>query len=72
MALLLSTVTPMSLTSAPMMAPRTAAAVRFPKLAMSEEANVDEQYWWHDKYRPRKPRYFNRVHTGYEWNKYVV
>jgi len=29
-----------------------------------------EQYWWHDKYRPRKPRYFNRVHTGYEWNKY--
>lgn len=27
-------------------------------------------YWWHDKYRPRKPKYFNRVHTGYEWNKY--
>ena len=27
-------------------------------------------YWWHDKYRPRKPRYFNRVKTGYEWNKY--
>lgn len=26
--------------------------------------------WWHDKYRPRKPKYFNRVHTGYEWNKY--
>lgn len=25
---------------------------------------------WQDKYRPRKPRYFNRVHTGYEWNKY--
>jgi len=29
-----------------------------------------ETYLWHDKYRPRKPRYFNRVHTGYEWNKY--
>ncbi|KAK6246548.1 hypothetical protein SCA6_009638 [Theobroma cacao] len=29
-----------------------------------------EGYWWHDKYRPRKPKYFNRVHTGYEWNKY--
>ncbi|KAF3788581.1 hypothetical protein EJ110_NYTH19038 [Nymphaea thermarum] len=29
-----------------------------------------EVYWWHDKYRPRKPKYFNRVHTGYEWNKY--
>ncbi|OUM57783.1 hypothetical protein PIROE2DRAFT_17119 [Piromyces sp. E2] len=27
-------------------------------------------YKWQDKYRPRKPRYFNRVHTGYEWNKY--
>ncbi|XP_047997249.1 cactin [Leguminivora glycinivorella] len=25
---------------------------------------------WPDKYRPRKPRYFNRVHTGFEWNKY--
>mmetsp|Transcript_55167 Transcript_55167/g.175502 ORF Transcript_55167/g.175502 Transcript_55167/m.175502 type:complete len:256 (+) Transcript_55167:1218-1985(+) len=29
-----------------------------------------QAYWWHDKYRPRKPKYFNRVHTGYEWNKY--
>ncbi|KAL3743499.1 hypothetical protein ACJRO7_018747 [Eucalyptus globulus] len=27
-------------------------------------------YDWQDKYRPRKPKYFNRVHTGYEWNKY--
>merc|ERR1712144_172410 len=27
-------------------------------------------YWWHNKYRIRKPKYFNRVHTGYEWNKY--
>mmetsp|Transcript_6513 Transcript_6513/g.15636 ORF Transcript_6513/g.15636 Transcript_6513/m.15636 type:complete len:764 (-) Transcript_6513:141-2432(-) len=27
-------------------------------------------YWWHDKYKPRKPKYFNRVHTGYEWSKY--
>uniref|UniRef100_A0A6T7CIP1 Splicing factor Cactin n=1 Tax=Coccolithus braarudii TaxID=221442 RepID=A0A6T7CIP1_9EUKA len=26
--------------------------------------------WWHDKYKPRKPKYFNRIHTGYEWNKY--
>ncbi|KAH6832638.1 cactus-binding carboxy-terminal [Perilla frutescens var. hirtella] len=37
----------------------------------NEEINLDSQvYWWHDKYRPRKPKYFNRVHTGYEWNKY--
>jgi hypothetical protein len=21
-------------------------------------------YWWHDKHRPRRPKYFNRVHTG--------
>ncbi|CAN0879885.1 CTN [Linum grandiflorum] len=35
------------------------------------EVNLDSAvYWWHDKYRPRKPKYFNRVHTGYEWNKY--
>lgn len=29
-----------------------------------------QQYIWSEKYRPRKPRYFNRVHTGFEWNKY--
>lgn len=23
-----------------------------------------------EKYKPRKPRYFNRVKTGYDWNKY--
>jgi hypothetical protein len=28
------------------------------------------KYDWSDKYRPRKPRYFNRVHTGYEWSQY--
>lgn len=37
----------------------------------SVETRLDPQvYLWSDKYRPRKPRYFNRVHTGYEWNKY--
>ncbi|KAI9737662.1 MAG: hypothetical protein M1818_005666 [Claussenomyces sp. TS43310] len=30
--------------------------------------NVTPQ--WADKYRPRKPKYFNRVQMGYEWNKY--
>ena len=35
------------------------------------ELNLDSQvYWWHDKYRPRKPKYVNHVHTGYVWNKY--
>ena len=27
-------------------------------------------YWWHARYRPRKPTYLNRVHTGYDWNRY--
>lgn len=35
------------------------------------EVAVESQvYWWHEKYKPRKPKYFNRVHTGYDWNKY--
>lgn len=25
---------------------------------------------WADQYEPRKPRYFNRVQMGFEWNKY--
>jgi len=25
---------------------------------------------WAAQYRPRKPRYFNRVQLGYDWNKY--
>jgi hypothetical protein len=29
-----------------------------------------KSYTWQDKYKPRKPRYFNRVKTGYDWNKY--
>lgn len=29
-----------------------------------------KSYEWENKYRPRKPRFFNRVKTGYEWNKY--
>lgn len=37
----------------------------------SNEVPLEQQsYLWSDKYRPRKPRYFNRVHTGFEWNKY--
>lgn len=37
----------------------------------SVEFQLDQQaFLWSDKYRPRKPRFFNRVHTGFEWNKY--
>ncbi|WVQ67795.1 uncharacterized protein L199_006000 [Kwoniella botswanensis] len=32
--------------------------------------DVPGTYDWSDRYRPRKPRFFNRVHTGYEWSKY--
>ncbi|KAJ2777626.1 hypothetical protein H4R18_005064 [Coemansia javaensis] len=35
-----------------------------------EAAMPARTYAWQDKHRPRKPRYLNRVHTGYEWNRY--
>jgi hypothetical protein len=35
-----------------------------------EEVSTTKKDQWADKYRPRKPRYFNRVQMGYEWNKY--
>jgi hypothetical protein len=31
---------------------------------------LNSHYNWASKYKPRKPRFFNRVKTGYEWNKY--
>lgn len=42
------------------------------ELDESEEVQLDstKQYSWQDRYSPRKPRYFNRVKTGYDWNKY--
>ncbi len=36
----------------------------------AQEVLIQREYLWSDKYRPRKPRYFNRVHTGYDWNQY--
>ena len=35
-----------------------------------EEVPVNSNSQWAGKHRPRKPRYFNRVQMGYEWNKY--
>ncbi|EIT82084.1 cactin [Aspergillus flavus] len=35
-----------------------------------ESVSTGSQPQWANKYRPRKPRYFNRVQMGYEWNKY--
>eukprot|EP01027_Heterolobosea_sp_BB2_P003496 GEZU01005295.1.p1 GENE.GEZU01005295.1~~GEZU01005295.1.p1 ORF type:complete len:608 (+),score=213.77 GEZU01005295.1:57-1880(+) len=40
------------------------------ELFKDEFALPEQTYSWNDKYRPRKPKFFNRVHTGYEWNKY--
>ena len=38
--------------------------------AGEEEVATASKSQWASKYRPRKPRYFNRVQMGYEWNKY--
>ena len=38
--------------------------------AGEEEVSTRSRPQWASKYRPRKPRYFNRVQMGYEWNKY--
>ncbi|KAI9899261.1 hypothetical protein N3K66_005722 [Trichothecium roseum] len=35
-----------------------------------EEVTNTDRPQWADKHRPRKPKYFNRVQMGYEWNKY--
>ena len=35
-----------------------------------EEEVASSNPQWASKYKPRKPRYFNRVQMGYEWNKY--
>jgi Cactus-binding C-terminus of cactin protein len=28
------------------------------------------QYWWREKHKPRRPKFFNKAHQGYDWNKY--
>jgi hypothetical protein len=35
-----------------------------------EEVETKNKDLWMNKHRPRKPKYFNRVQMGYEWNKY--
>jgi hypothetical protein len=35
-----------------------------------EEVTTKNLEKWSGQYRPRKPKYFNRVQLGYEWNKY--
>ena len=41
------------------------------ELGISDEVKLlPVTHTWQEKYQPRKPRYFNRVKTGYDWNKY--
>lgn len=41
------------------------------ELGFTDEIGLDNgDYTVDDKFRHRKPRYFNRVKTGYDWNKY--
>lgn len=35
-----------------------------------EEVVTKNRAQWAQQHRPRKPKYFNRVSLGYEWNKY--
>lgn len=42
------------------------------ELGLTDEVAMSSNmaYSWQDRYAPRKPRYFNRVRTGFDWNKY--
>lgn len=42
------------------------------ELGLSDEVALvnGQAYSWQDRYTPRKPRYFNRIRTGFDWNKY--
>ncbi|KAF9690659.1 hypothetical protein EKO04_011536 [Ascochyta lentis] len=40
------------------------------ELFTAEEDLTTPRPHWAATYKPRKPRYFNRVQMGYEWNKY--
>ncbi|EME46296.1 hypothetical protein DOTSEDRAFT_70330 [Dothistroma septosporum NZE10] len=35
-----------------------------------EDVVTKNKHLWAEQHRPRKPKYFNRVQLGYEWNKY--
>lgn len=39
-------------------------------LSTEEEVITKNRHLWTDKYRPRKPQYFNRAQLGFDWNKY--
>lgn len=37
---------------------------------VSHDFDSKVKYEWEDKFKPRKPKFFCSVLTGYEWNKY--
>ena len=40
-------------------------------MQIEEEVRLAKKHYsWQDKYRPRKPRYINKVKTGWDWNRY--
>jgi hypothetical protein len=36
----------------------------------NQDLKTSSTYSWRNKYRPRKPLFYNRVHSGYEWNRH--
>eukprot|EP00349_Pseudokeronopsis_sp_Brazil_P010820 CAMPEP_0202977022 /NCGR_PEP_ID=MMETSP1396-20130829/82658_1 /ASSEMBLY_ACC=CAM_ASM_000872 /TAXON_ID= /ORGANISM="Pseudokeronopsis sp., Strain Brazil" /LENGTH=66 /DNA_ID=CAMNT_0049715433 /DNA_START=331 /DNA_END=527 /DNA_ORIENTATION=- len=42
--------------------------IEFTDVVQTNITNKKEE--WQDRYEPRKPRFYNTVQTGYEWNKY--
>lgn len=40
------------------------------ELGLSDEVILANGYSWQDRYVPRKPRYFNRIRSGFDWNRY--
>ncbi|EER05655.1 conserved hypothetical protein [Perkinsus marinus ATCC 50983] len=35
-----------------------------------DPGEANKTYAWENKYRPRKPKFYNKVKTGFDWNKY--
>ncbi len=55
----------------PVLGPQASRGMEEGESGFAVEVPVpDQPYHMNDKFRPRKPRFFNRVKTGYDWNKY--
>jgi len=36
----------------------------------NEDYLLQKSYPWTVQYKPKKPKFFNRIHSGYDWNRY--